>query len=209
MRYMRYLILFILAVLLTACGNEPKKAAIMNTLPTPFPTVELLIAPPDRATPTAWLSPMSATAKAMIDLHHPDVAYGVPITPLPQSTKASSPGGFDPVIIGDFRLDYLGHSIQTATYTGTRYVEIRYNFTNNSSETTSFGWSISTKAFQDGIELTDYIILGSEAVTEIRPGKSITIKDGFQIRSETSAIELEFTPFLSLWADIISRTIKP
>ena len=66
MRRLQYLALFAL-IILTACGTGPKKDAILNTLPTPFPTAELLIAPPEMATPTKWLSPLSATTKALIE----------------------------------------------------------------------------------------------------------------------------------------------
>ena len=61
---MRYLFL-LLILLLTACGTGSKKNVIPNTLPTPFPTAEFLIAPPEMATPTKWLSPLSATTRAI------------------------------------------------------------------------------------------------------------------------------------------------
>lgn len=76
---MRYLFL-LLILLLTACGTEPKKAAILNTLPSPYPTAELLIAPPDRATPTPWLSPLSATTMAYYGPKMTEIAVNPPLT---------------------------------------------------------------------------------------------------------------------------------
>lgn len=73
--------LFLLLLLLTACGTGPKKdTSILNALPTPYPTAELLIAPPDRATPTAWLSPLSATTMAYYGPKLTEIAVLPPVT---------------------------------------------------------------------------------------------------------------------------------
>lgn len=77
---MRYLFL-LLILLLTACGkNEPKKNAILNTLPSPYPTAELLIAPQEMATPTKWLSPLSATTMAIYGPRLTEIAVLPPVT---------------------------------------------------------------------------------------------------------------------------------
>ena len=179
-------LLLLLFVLLAGCQTVPKTAVVV-----PSATPEMLIQRPTRApvnTPTTSDIMLTVTALAV-----------------PQTISNT----FSPVEVGDFRLEYIGHSIETAAYTGTDYVEIRYRFTNNSTETTSFSWSISTKAFQNGIELNDYFLTGSESVTDIRPGMSIIVKDGFQIRSKQDWIELEFRPLLSLRPDTVTRTLIP
>lgn len=72
--------LFLLLIFLTACGTGPKRDPILNTLPTPFPTAELLIAPPEMATPTKWLSPLSATTMAIYGPRLTEIAVMPPVT---------------------------------------------------------------------------------------------------------------------------------
>lgn len=80
MRRLQYLVLFAFAIILTACGNEPKTSSILNTLPTPLPTAELLIAPAAMATPTKWMSPLSATTMAIYGPKLTEIAVVPPVT---------------------------------------------------------------------------------------------------------------------------------
>lgn len=140
----------------------------------------------------------------------PEIIYTITALAIPEKVATATPMGFDPVIIGDFRLDYLGYSLRTSI-TGVDYIELNYRFTNNSSETTSFIASFSTSAFQDGIGMPIYIVSNSETVTEIRPGMSINVKDAFQLRTSNNLnplIELEFRPFLEVWRTPVTRQIR-
>ena len=117
-------------------------------------------------------------------------------------------GDFEPVVIGDFTVELIGWELGTTQYTNIDYIQLNYRFTNNSSESASFGWKISRKAFQDGIELKTHLFLDGETTTDIRPGKSIEVKDGFQIRDNQTEIELEFTPLIAFKPDVITRIIN-
>lgn len=121
--------------------------------------------------------------------------------------ETATTGDFEPVVIGDYTLELIDWKIDTRKYSDEKYIEIHYRYTNNSSESKSFGWSIGRKAYQDGIGLNSTIITDSETVTDIRPGKSIEVRDGFKIRSEETEIELEFTPFMAYKAEPITRFI--
>ncbi len=188
---MKRLFLLLLPLILAGCV----RVQIGRFAPTVTPTPEMLIV--RRTDPTREPSPTPVI---------PEVIYTVTALAIPKKIPTSTPMGFDPVIIGNFRLDFLGYSLLTSI-TGVDYIELNYRFTNNSSETTSFIASFSTSAFQDGIGLPIYIASNSESITEIRPGTSINVKDAFQIRTG-SMVELEFRPFLQVWQDPVTRYVR-
>ena len=132
---------------------------------------------------------------------------GAPVAEAVEEEAAAS-SDFEPVVIGDFTVEYISHEAKTAQYTGLKYIDIHYRFTNNSSEEASFGWKISRKAYQNDIELGSHIVMDSEQVTDIRPGKSIEVIDSFKLRDDQSVIELEFRPFLVLKADPVTRFLN-
>ena len=187
----KFVFLLLLPLILTACI----RVRVERISPTETPTPEMLIV--RRTYPTR-----EATNTPII----PDVMYTITALAIPEKVATATPMGFDPVIIGDFRLDFLGYSLRTSI-TGVDYIELNYRFTNNSSETTSFIASFSTSAFQDGIGLPIYIASNSESITEIRPGMSINVKDAFQLRTG-SIVELEFRPFLQVWQAPITRYVR-
>ena len=179
-------ILIILAAFLMASCASTKQAVVI-----PSATPEMLIVRPTRVIPTAIV---------------PEIAYTLTAANIPKAIQTVTPKPFEPVVIGQFTLEYLGNSVKTNSI-GTRYVEISYRFTNNSAETASFDMSFSTKAFQEGVELSFYVADNSEGLTDIRPGRSIDVKDAFQLRSDYPVIELDFFPFLQTWVQPVTRTI--
>ena len=194
---MKRLLLLLLPLILTACIRVRIERVERRT---ETPTMEMLIV--RRTYPTREPLPTPVI---------PDVMFTITAAAIPERYPTSTPIGFDPVVIGDFRLDFLGYSLRTSV-TGVNYIELNYRFTNNSKETTSFIASFSTSAFQDGIGLPIYIASNSEAVTEIRPGMSVNVKDAFQLRTNTNnlhpLIELEFRPFLEVWQAPVTRQIR-
>ena len=116
-------------------------------------------------------------------------------------------GEFEQVVVGDFTLDLVGWELKKSI-TGEDYIEITYLFTNNSNDTASCGWKITQTAYQDGIEAKNRIVMNSESVTEIRPGKSIEVKQGFTLRSLTEPIEIGYKPFLSMGDPVAVRFIN-
>lgn len=189
----RLAVLVLLMIALTGCGRTWRHA-----LPTATP--EMLIRRPENAysgTPIRTPEPTPEPFYIILTV----TAWARP------QKQTEVPSKLDPIIIGDFQLDYLGYTRGKYISSDEEYIEISYRFTNNSKETEAFGYNISTKAFQDGIELPFHIVIGSELSTEIRPGKSITVIDGFQLRSNSPVIELEFEPMFSLFAQPVRRTL--
>lgn len=196
----KFVFLLLLPLILTACVRIRIERVERTAKNTETPTPEMLIV--RRTYPTRY--PTNTP-----EIH--EVMYTITALAIPQRYPTSTPMGFDPVIIGDFRLDFLGYKLRTSI-TGTNYIELNYRFTNNSNKTTSFGYSISTDAYQDGVGMSFYIPGYSDTVTDIRPGMSINITDAFQLRTDTNnlnpLIELEFRPFLEVWQRPITRQIR-
>ena len=128
---------------------------------------------------------------------------GAPVTEAVEETS----GEFEQVVVGDFTLDLIGWELKKSL-TGDDYIEITYLFTNNSNDTASCGWKIQQTAYQDGIEAKSRIIMNSESTTDIRPGKSIEVKQGFTLRSLTEPIEIGYKPFLSSGDPVAVRFIE-
>lgn len=96
------------------------------------------------------------------------------------------------IIIHDFTLDYQNFELDK-TEDGEDIVYIYYTFTNYSDKTTSFTTPLYRTAFQDGIQLESNISsYGTENNTQIRPGKSIDVRDSFYLRDLTNPLELEY-----------------
>lgn len=72
---------------------------------------------------------------------------------------------------------------------------VTVRFTNNSDESESFVYAVSAKAFQDGIELKEFVNYDlaekSEELTEIKSGKSIDVVLPFELRDKTTPIDVE------------------
>lgn len=194
---MKRLWLLLLPLILTACI----RVQIGRIAPTETPTPEMLIV---RRTYPETREPSPTPVK-------PDIIYTITALAIPERYSTATAMPFDPVIIGDFRLDFLGYNVQRSI-TGEDYIELNYRFTNNSDKTTSFGYSISTEAFQDGVGLSFYLLGYNDTVTDIRPGMSIDIVDAFKLRTDTNnlhpLIELEFRPFLEVWQKPVTRQIR-
>lgn len=183
---MKRVLIILTAFLMASCASIRQQAVVV-----PSATPEMLIVRPTRVIPTAII---------------PEIAYTLTAANIPKAIQTVTPKPFEPVVIGNMMLEYLGNSVKTNSI-GTRYVEISYRFTNNSAETASFDMSFSTKAFQEGVELSFYVADNSEGLTDIRPGRSIDVKDAFQLRSDYPVIELDFFPFLQTWVQPVTRTI--
>ena len=95
-------------------------------------------------------------------------------------------------------------------------IVINYAWTNNSDETTSAMMSILEKAFQDGVELDNAIILDSSLYNaelsskDVRPGTTIDVQCAFALTSETSAVEFELSEAFS-WTnnDKVTMNFNP
>lgn len=193
----RTFLILTMLVILTGCV----RVQIAGIHPTPTPTPEMLIVrrsdPTPRANPTPYIPggiDYMATAMVM-----------APQTSQTQNRPTAAV--FEPVDLGDFLIEYIGNSVKTDKYTGREYVEITYRFTNNSSKTTSFILGIGRQAFQGGIEMEFNSPPESELLTDIRPGASIIVKDGYELRNDNPVVELEFRQLFDYSKTAVTRTI--
>lgn len=109
----------------------------------------------------------------------------------------------NPAILGDYTVEIESATI-TQDYAGDPAVVITYSWTNNSSETTSPLFSVSTAVFQDGVGLesaliTDDSVYDSNMRTaDVRPGTTIEVQEAFSLYNTTSPIEVEITESFTL-----------
>lgn len=107
----------------------------------------------------------------------------------------------------EFKVEVLNYAISTS-YEDQPCVVVHYKFTNNSKETVSYSGSMmTTKAFQNGIELEStsvkyeslYDKLDDATWTEIRPGYSLEMIEAFVINDTTNKIDFEFIDYNLAW----------
>lgn len=104
----------------------------------------------------------------------------------------------NPAVLGDYTVEIQSATI-TQDYAGDPAIVIAYSWTNNSSETTSPLFSVSTSVFQDGVGLdsaliTDDSVYDSRMHTaDVRPGTTIEVQEAFSLYNMTSPIEVEIT----------------
>lgn len=101
------------------------------------------------------------------------------------------------VRLGDYDIEFLGSSHRTEKDALDENVEVIYidlRYTNNSDEANNFCYSVVDEAFQDGVQLKEFINYeladNSEELTDIQPGKSIDIKLAYELR-DTSPVEIQ------------------
>lgn len=84
---------------------------------------------------------------------------------------------------------------------GNDVIIINYDFSNSDTEGKSFSFSASTKAFQDGIELSDVSLYHNEyynyenSSKEVKDGATIPVQQAYKINNLTSPVEIEVTDF--------------
>lgn len=108
--------------------------------------------------------------------------------------KSDDPNHFD---FGDYTVDYKGSCIMSSE-SGDDAVVMTFDFTNNSKENASYGWTIFEKAMQDGIEMTSaYVVTDMETYesvsvdffTDVAPGNTIEVSTAYLL-SGTSEVTL-------------------
>jgi len=105
------------------------------------------------------------------------------------------------VDISNCHVKYISHEI-VENMAGDKCLAVYYEFTNNDDEAKSFSYTISDKAFQNGIELdTSMFHVNDDSKnsgSEIKPGVTITVCSGFVLRDETAEVELEVGEWITL-----------
>lgn len=98
---------------------------------------------------------------------------------------------------------------QAKDYNGKACVVITYTWTNNSDKAQAFYTTISDKAFQDGVELeTAYMTSGEStenSTKEIKPGKSIQVKQAFVLDSKKEPVTVEVSEIFSFSDALLAK----
>ena len=118
----------------------------------------------------------------------------------------------NPAVLGDYTVEIESATI-TQDYAGDPAVVITYSWTNNSSETTSPLFSVSTAVFQDGVGLESALITddsvydSSMHMADVRPGTTIEVQEAFSLYNTTSPIEVEITESFTLGNPLESKRL--
>ncbi len=128
-----------------------------------------------------------------------------------EEVEEATPASGDEGDLGDYHI-----KIQDATfgedYQGNPMIVVHYDFTNNSDEAKAALFAVSTKAYQDGVELEVAMAMDESvydagiAQKDIKPG--VTIEDcqiAYTMTSD-SPVEFEVTEFISFNDDKLEKT---
>lgn len=109
--------------------------------------------------------------------------------------------------IGNYHIKYLSAKILNEH--DKKILVVNLNFKNNSNENASYLYSIDSKAFQNGIQLTEPLIASdgysfNEKNAEVQPGIAHDIQIAFYLDDNKSNVELQFS---KLFSSNIDKTI--
>lgn len=101
---------------------------------------------------------------------------------------------------------------------GTNLLIVDYIYSNASTESYSFGSSLNTKAYQNGIELqTGWLpynhplvddSLSENTYTEVKPGNSLTVRVIYELNDPTTPVNIESTDYYSYNnAEVLNKQI--
>jgi len=103
----------------------------------------------------------------------------------------------------------IDSAMTTTDWGGDPVIVVTYTFLNLDGRDRSFGWSVSDKAFQNGIELDSaYLVDGLDSgasTRDVKPGVSITVQQAFELQ-DMSPVTVEVKEWIS-WDDEILATI--
>lgn len=101
--------------------------------------------------------------------------------------------------IGDYSIEILGFEL-SKDYQDKDCIVVNYKYTNNGEEAKSFMVAVSTKAFQDGVELSSAIITGisEDSMKDIKTGASLEVKKAYSLSNMDSPVEVEVDKLFSI-----------
>lgn len=116
--------------------------------------------------------------------------------------------------LGSYRVDILSCRL-AKDYEGSDVVVVKYNYTNNSSESTSFDVAFMTYAYQNGIGLNGAYVLADNAnysdenqSKSIKSGASIEVEVAYKLNDTTTDVEIEVTEFISFSDKKVTKTFS-
>lgn len=88
-------------------------------------------------------------------------------------------------------------------YQSKKAIIVKYKFTNNGNDATSFLASLHPQVYQDGVQLEDAIIMNDktysaeDTMKNIKTGVSIEVEEAYLLTSETSNVDVEVSELIS------------
>ena len=100
-------------------------------------------------------------------------------------------------------------------YEGKAIVIVKYQFTNNDNDATSFMWSIDENVYQNGVGLNECYFASDSAnyssdnqTKEIRKGVTLDVEVAYELNDTTTDIEVECSELISFSEKKISKTFS-
>lgn len=101
--------------------------------------------------------------------------------------------------IGPYTAEYLGYTLEK-DISDNDILAVRYNFTNDSDESTSFSWAFLHTYFQDGAELDYGVVFPNEDTsetldntgTDIQVGKTLEVIATYVLTDLEKPVDVEF-----------------
>ncbi|MBR2422580.1 MAG: DUF5067 domain-containing protein [Oscillospiraceae bacterium] len=115
--------------------------------------------------------------------------------------------------LGDFYVKITSFEL-IEDYNGDPSILIVYSFTNNSQESAAAIYEVSTRAYQNGVELSDALTYSLDnydsgiSMKEIQPGITIDIPCVYLLSSETAPVEFEIGELFSLDPNIVGDVFE-
>ena len=110
-----------------------------------------------------------------------------------------APGADSAESLGDYGISIISYKL-TKDYEGNEAIVVTYGFTNNSHDTTNFLVALSSKAFQDGIQLETAFITDDpnydswSGARNVRPGAGLAVTQAYLLTNSSPVqIEIEET----------------
>lgn len=118
--------------------------------------------------------------------------------------------------IGNYEVTILSAQVVKNTSDGKYDLIVTYSFTNNATESKAFGYAVSPKLFQNGVEIPelwsrigieDYYDFDNQH-KEIKPGTTLEVQEAYELSDTTTDVEVEISEWISLSNKTISYTIS-
>lgn len=123
---------------------------------------------------------------------------------------SKAPQGVQDITIGDYLVSIVSYRM-TKDYKDRPVIVLELGFTNNGTDSESFGFSLDLTAFQNGIELETAIALDDvdshTRHAQIRPGAGVTVYCAY-ILTDESPVDFELSKLISFSDEAYTFTLE-
>lgn len=130
-----------------------------------------------------------------------------------QGSGNATPGGSSSTL-GDYSV-VISSCRLAEDYEGTPIVIVKYSFTNNSDEPTSFWVALKATVYQNDIGLNECILVDDSAnyssdnqMKEIKKGATLDIEVAYELNDTTTPIEVEVEELISFNDKKVTKTFN-